>query len=525
MPASTFDQQRFRKTYSFFRPRPQPISIGGDMIVAGAVVFDGGPVTDKNIRSDRGTDQSLVNSTGTKGQVNLGSSTDADPAYDVGTLSNFSAILSGDNGIVSGTYAVIIGGNYCEAIGDYSIAAGNGTIAGGYGSVAFGYQTQADGDYSSVEGYYTTTYVGADASHAEGYYTTVGSNYSHVEGWGSSTTGGYYSPASHAEGYYCSANAYSSHAEGFQANASGNYSHAEGKDTYTTGTASHAEGDSTSSGGQGAHAEGISTHATNHSSHAEGEQTYATGISSHAEGYYGQAIGYASHTEGFVAVGAGNYSHAEGSWTSTGGNAQGGHSEGNYSRVTGYGAHAEGYDSFAEANHSHAAGTLSYAWLPGMFAQTSCTYITGSEYRRSTGTTTGTGNAQRAWVVAGGTSQNGNIVQLALDEVDYVLSGLNPAPVALTLVENCAYNMNVRIIAGMSGFAPAMWVQDILAQRGSGSVELISVNDTLSVPNGSGYNFNIVAAGTALNIYFTGSVSQANVRATALVDMTMHHFA
>ena len=71
--------------------------------------------------------------------------------------------------------------------------------------------------------------------------------------------------------------------------ASGNYSHAEGYGTTSSGSYSHAEGSSTTASGWQAHAEGSTTTASGSSSHAEGHHTTASGNYSHAEGYYTNA--------------------------------------------------------------------------------------------------------------------------------------------------------------------------------------------------------------------------------------------
>lgn len=87
--------------------------------------------------------------------------------------------------------------------------------------------------------------------------------------------------------------------------AGGNYSHAEGFNTTTLGGSSHSEGSGTLALGEASHAEGRSTTASGQYSHAEGGDTTAFGIRSHAEGDSNIANGYASHAEGSLTTALG----------------------------------------------------------------------------------------------------------------------------------------------------------------------------------------------------------------------------
>jgi len=68
--------------------------------------------------------------------------------------------------------------------------------------------------------------------------TTRSGDYSHAEGFNTSSEGGY----SHAEGHSTTASGFASHSEGRQTQSNASYSHAEGRETKTNATYSHAEG-------------------------------------------------------------------------------------------------------------------------------------------------------------------------------------------------------------------------------------------------------------------------------------------
>jgi len=82
--------------------------------------------------------------------------------------------------------------------------------------------------------------------------TTRSGDYSHAEGFNTSSQGGY----SHAEGYSTVASGFASHSEGRQTQANASYSHAEGRDTKTNATYSHAEGYGTVADGSYQHVSG-----------------------------------------------------------------------------------------------------------------------------------------------------------------------------------------------------------------------------------------------------------------------------
>jgi len=96
-------------------------------------------------------------------------------------------------------------------------------------------------------------------------------------------------------------------AEGFTTNAGAEYSHAEGYCTTTVGTLYN--------GGVGlgtyAHAEGLYSHAMAEAAHAEGVNTSAEGRASHAEGDSTIAKGECAHAEGYGTI-ANSYQHVEG---------------------------------------------------------------------------------------------------------------------------------------------------------------------------------------------------------------------
>jgi len=131
-----------------------------------------------------------------------------------------------------------------------------------------------------------------------------------------------------------------SHAQGFISTAYGDYSHAEGNNTITSGDYSHAEGISSTASGASSHAEGASTIASGYGSHAEGGITTASGIGSHSEGRTTSAQGSYSHSEGLNTLAIGNYSHAAGVATKT---------EGDYS-------YAGGANTVASGAYQHVVG-------------------------------------------------------------------------------------------------------------------------------------------------------------------------
>lgn len=143
-------------------------------------------------------------------------------------------------------------------------------------------------------------------SFAQGNNVTASGNYSHAEGYNSSSyeiiasgTG------SHAEGYVTgntgrgiSSSGKGSHAEGSGTTASGDYSHAEGMRTTASSDCAHAEGLDTTASVSASHAEGRKTTASGFASHAEGENTTASSAATHAGGFYTEAKRFASFAHG-----------------------------------------------------------------------------------------------------------------------------------------------------------------------------------------------------------------------------------
>lgn len=221
-----------------------------------------------------------------------------------------------------------------------------GTAVGNY-SHSEGYCTSTNGDFSHSEGY--RTYAFGKASHTEGVDTKAG-NFAHAEGNTTKANGN----NSHAEGSLSVATGVNSHAEGYSTESKGNHSHAEGHSTQAIGGQSHAEGASTQAIGGNSHAEGNTTVANGGNSHAEGvrSSTGASASGAHAEGYQTQANGSSSHAEGSSSIATGVNSHAEGNNSkAVGGNS---HAEGSSSEANGGTSHAEGYGTKADGQESHA---------------------------------------------------------------------------------------------------------------------------------------------------------------------------
>ena len=88
--------------------------------------------------------------------------------------------------------------------------------------------------------------------------------------------------------------------------------------TTRSGDYSHAEGFNTSSEGGYSHAEGYSTTASGFASHSEGRQTQSNASYSHAEGRETKTNAIYSHTEGYGTVADGSYQHVSGKFNTTG---------------------------------------------------------------------------------------------------------------------------------------------------------------------------------------------------------------
>ena len=88
--------------------------------------------------------------------------------------------------------------------------------------------------------------------------------------------------------------------------------------TTRNGDYSHAEGFNTSSEGGYSHAEGHSTTASGIASHSEGRSTQSNAPYSHAEGRETKTNALYSHTEGYGTVADGSYQHVSGKFNTTG---------------------------------------------------------------------------------------------------------------------------------------------------------------------------------------------------------------
>jgi hypothetical protein len=111
------------------------------------------------------------------------------------------------------------------------VVSGNSTFDGTGTTVTF------NPTYSGTSVYKLTTRIG---------------DYSHAEGFNTSSEGGY----SHAEGYSTTASGFASHSEGRQTQSNASYSHAEGRETKTNAIYSHAEGYGTVADGSYQHVSG-----------------------------------------------------------------------------------------------------------------------------------------------------------------------------------------------------------------------------------------------------------------------------
>ena len=377
--SSTRDAERYRKIYSFYRPRPRAAPV----YAAGA---GGASCTTNNL-----------------------------------TISGLYACAENDSNTASGEDSFAIGfstaasGYTAFSYGSGTVADGSSSCAGGLNTIALGYASNAIGE---------STIAAGDISHAEGLGTQAGVFPGDL----------YY--ASHAEGVNTYASGKGSHAEGVGSRASGSYSHAEGGNdadggafTSAIGIASHAEGGGSTAGAcmyvctaitgtiiidspygnvtssfvdldsaivlnQGAlFGRNGSSHVIQSSSWSgtntllytndvdlniplgvgavvsynntsdvtatvPGSQTW--GLYSHAEGALGLALGIGSHAEG-TGIALGDYSHAEGySYDLIGNFGYAGgtfsHAEGIYTKAFGDASHAEGVGVQALGSGSHAEG-------------------------------------------------------------------------------------------------------------------------------------------------------------------------
>jgi len=208
-------------------------------------------------------------------------------------------IIQGLSGLTYGPYSISEG--YLNTTeGFYSIAQGSGTLAYGDYSHTEGQNTKSVGvtdvinttipssGQINVLGDYTLTYIDGFVTYTvsaiglpqtrlivsgnstfDGTNTTItfdpsysgtsvyrlttrSGDYSHAEGFGTSSIGGY----AHAEGYSSIASGFASHSEGRQTQSNGSYSHAEGRDTKSNASYSHTEGYGTVADGSYQHVSG-----------------------------------------------------------------------------------------------------------------------------------------------------------------------------------------------------------------------------------------------------------------------------
>lgn len=275
------------------------------------------------------------------------------------TASDDTAVVAGGDGnTASGESSAILGGEDNAAVGDHSVLCGGGenTVEGQYSSVVGGNNNNTFDDY---------TFIGGGSNHeveVEG-GSILGGTSNYVGGNNGAVLGGSDNQATGdnaaAEGSSTIAEGFASHAEGSDTHASGDYSHSEGQGTQAQGTASHAEGETTTASATSSHAEGNGSQATELYAHAEGNSTVASGNASHAEGFSCQATAASAHAEGESSDAGGHASHAEG--LSTTASAEGAHSEGSSTTASGTASHAQGIGAQATrtGQDAHACGMFS----------------------------------------------------------------------------------------------------------------------------------------------------------------------
>jgi len=223
----TYDKQRFRKTYSFFRARPQALvtsvsGSGGDVDID-AVIFDDDGVKDvQNIRADRSPYQSPIDNT-LNGIVNLSSELVGGPT--AGVRAHYAACGGGEgNTILAGSdYACIPGGRRNQCGANYAFAVGNQCISAGTGSFSAGNSSEAQADYSFAVG--QGCIASSNGSVALGTTCSANAIYAIALGLNSTASGAY----STAIGWNAEASALSSFAFGRNASSSGKDSFAFGR--------------------------------------------------------------------------------------------------------------------------------------------------------------------------------------------------------------------------------------------------------------------------------------------------------
>lgn len=429
--ASYRDAERFRKIYSYYRPRPRPFDT-----IDVAATFQGWDwkqsvrvASDTNVdltatHSDvSSVDTGLVSSLADEDRVLLKNQTSsaengiyiwyystqkfersldavqdtltcgAATYIDEGTYAGAVWALSTNDPIAVGTTAQTWtqliapggGGGTTEPV--YFVSTVSGSLYT-TGSVAFssGFNEaslNASSKGTDVFFYVSGTISGSGSSDKKALFGgDVRISGSFAQGDFNASGKGTIGKWSHAEGFNTIASGSYSHAEGNLTIASGDDSHAEGGGTTASGIRSHAEGKSTVASGPESHAEGGYTTASNTRSHAEGSNTTASGYASHAEGKLTTASGYASHAEGgdpstTGPQATGDYSHAEGYGPSTA-SGTGAHAEGESTTASGNSAHAEGGYTAAVGNYSHAEGQNTVAFGVGSHAAGLYTIASGT---------------------------------------------------------------------------------------------------------------------------------------------------
>ena len=304
--------------------------------------------TSRAAASDLTALQTLVGDTKVSTQISTAisnhTSSHAPSNAEANVQSNWTETSSTSDAYILNKPSIKAGGGTSSIIEGYA----NNTSSGNY-SHAEGYGTSTDGNYAHAEG--SNTAAKKESAHAEGKDTVANGVSSHTEGYKTTTVG----ESAHAEGYsnatcpttitYGTDNdtvieAYNTSKFSL---AKGRGSHTEGYSTLALGDYSHSEGSETIASGENSHSEGYTTTASGIRSHAEGYTTTASGTNSHAEGYQVTASGSSSHAEGQSSVASGSCAHAEG--ISTRSKGQGSHAEGYSTTSIGYVSHAEGYST------------------------------------------------------------------------------------------------------------------------------------------------------------------------------------
>lgn len=414
------DNQRFRKIYSYYRPRPKiddtidvadtfngwdwkqsvRLATTGNISITGTFLAKTGIDSGAGAGNLNDEDRILVKSQTNKAEngIYIWYSTDGklvraldatqdaltsgatcyveegtyeeqvwtlitkDPITVGTTLQDWSQIMSGGGGGSGNEY-------WFSTIEDAIYTTGSVLVRGGLASSA---AEQLGGDIffyvsGSISGsglFDKKAVFGGDVrasgSFAQGYNVFASGTYSHAEGSGSVAVG----RASHAEGIKAETNLIGYHPYYPNVTTYGEGAHAEGEGTVASGRASHAEGylSAVAETAAHAHVEGYNTYAAGYSSHTEGGSTYAVGDYSHAEGWATETHGSGSHAEGLETLASGSYSHAEGFLSIASGTYS--HAEGSGSIAIGSGSHAEGIPSTSSTYNVNLGRLELYGYSP-----------------------------------------------------------------------------------------------------------------------------------------------------------------